>query len=141
MTLKQIVSNIIGAPVENIGWDEAFKRAQVTGKMTNAQTVEIIREICKRLEPYVPDHIYKPQAVNEQVSVFNPLKDDFTVSFDFDGSGQPITFTAHAQELTKFDQRVAAHVKKHLIPKVLQSRGKDYFTPEDTQKVDAEISM
>lgn len=139
MKLKSRVSKLIGVDIEAVGWDEAFTKAQVAGHI-NGALIHIIQEICKELDPYIPDLVKKPTSVNEQVPIFNPLKEDFSVYLDVAGNGHPMAFTIRAQELGKFDPMVSAHIKKHLINKLIQVEGIKTPTEADIQRLDKQIS-
>jgi hypothetical protein len=140
MKLKSQVSKIIGYDVENIGWDEAFERATIGGKMGAKQVQEIVCLICKQLDPFIPDSLPKMESVNEMVTIFNPLSHDFNVSFDIMGTGAPMNFVVRSKDIGKIDPKVANHIKKHLINAIFQERGLIYPTESDIQKINKEIS-
>ena len=50
MTLRQEVSKILGLFIDDYGWEDAFKAADIQGKLTNARTNKILLAICKRLD-------------------------------------------------------------------------------------------
>ena len=50
LTLRQVVSGILGFAVQD--WDQAFKDAEVQGKLDKAKTNRILLELCKRIEKY-----------------------------------------------------------------------------------------
>lgn len=138
MKLQQQVSKILKYNIENLGWDESFKRAGIAGSINMS---EILKEICKFLDPFIPDIIEKPESVNEQTSIYNPLTEDFSVSYDISGTGAPTRFTIPAKTSAKFDPSLAIHIKKHLINKVLQLRGFDYPTEKLIKEVNVEINQ
>lgn len=51
--------------------------------------------------------------------VYNPLDEDFTVTYDIDGTGEPKAYTAYAQEISFFDPIIAGHMRKHLADKIV----------------------
>lgn len=136
--LKTKLSKVLGYSIENLGWDETFKRAAISGKLSS-KLDEILLEICKELDPFIPDMIAKPTSVNERVAVFNPLSKDFSISFDIAGTGAPESFTARSKELTYFSPVVSTQMKKKLIQEIIQERNVP-FNEIEIRKVDAEVS-
>lgn len=53
-----------------------------------------------------------------QVKLYNPLAEDFSIPYDINEDGMPITFTLHAGEIEPFPAPVAEHIKKHLANKI-----------------------
>lgn len=141
MKLKSEIAKILGHDVEQLGWDEAFKRSATTGKHDNKHLADMIKAICKHLDPFIPDVINKPLSANEQVHIYNPLTKDVNVYFDVLGNGAPMQFTARSQEITAFDPKVAVQMKKYLINEILQQKGIGYPTDKDIQQAEKDISL
>lgn len=53
-----------------------------------------------------------------QIKLYNPLTEDFSMPYDLNEDGVPITFTLHAGEIESFPTPVAEHLKKHLANKI-----------------------
>ena len=140
MKLKSQISKLIGYDVENIGWDEAFERATIGGKMGQKQLQEVVCMLCKQLDPFIPDSLPKLDSVNEMVTIFNPLAKDFNVSFDIMGTGSPMNFVVRAKDIGKFDPKVANHIKTHLINRIFQERGINNPMESDIEKINKEVS-
>lgn len=51
---------------------------------------------------------------DEQIPIYNPDSKDFTVTYDINGTGEPVPFTIHKGEIERFSPVIAAHIKKHL---------------------------
>lgn len=60
---------------------------------------------------------------DEQVAIYNPDIEDFTRTYDINGTGEPVAFTIHAGEVEKFPRPVAEHLKKHLAKHITFKRG------------------
>jgi len=50
MTLKQEVSQILGLHIADYGWADAFKAADIQGKMNNARIIKIVQALCERID-------------------------------------------------------------------------------------------
>lgn len=74
--------------------------------------------------------------MNNLVGVYNPTNEEFSVQYDVNGDGNPVTFTLKAMDIEYFDPVVAEHIKKHLADKILYSKGKMVM---DYDKETAEI--
>lgn len=64
----------------------------------------------------------------------NPLHEDFTVTYDTNGDGNPLPYTLRADEMEAFEDPVYEHIKKHLAYKVAQELFRDKGTFEDAEK-------
>lgn len=71
--------------------------------------------------------------------LFNPLKRDFSVNYDINGNGKPLTFTARSMTITRFDEPIYDHVKKHLITEILNERELNPTIPKNTEDIIKEI--
>lgn len=79
---------------------------------------------------------------DSSVAIFNPLNDDFTVKYDENGNGDPVSFTIKAKSVAKFAPHIANHITKHLATAIYDLRGNPKFDREiqmDAYK--KEISM
>jgi len=81
-----------------------------------------------------------PQKEN-QIGVYNPLSEDFSVTYDISGRGEPVLFTVHAGEIEFFEPVVARHVKKHLVDKIYNLRGKKFNSELDKKEISKEVSV
>lgn len=55
-------------------------------------------------------------------SLYNPLTEDFTVTYR-DDNNTPIPYTIHAGEIETFPKYLADHIEKHLAQKLVFDRG------------------
>lgn len=61
----------------------------------------------------------------QREGIFNPLTENFSVTYDINGDGKPKKFTIPAQEIVFFEEKfLVRHIKKHLADKIVQK--KDY---------------
>jgi hypothetical protein len=79
--------------------------------------------------------------MTDNVGVFNPLDDDFTVTYDINGDRSPLAFTVHSGEIEFFQPAVAEHIKKHLADKILNQRTVKTNWADDHEKIVKEISV
>lgn len=73
-----------------------------------------------------------------KILLFNPLPDDFTVSYDSHGK-TPQKYTAYAEKITEFDEGIGEHIRKHLITAILNKRGIAHYE-HNRQEVKNEIT-
>ena len=64
----------------------------------------------------------KVKKVND-IPIFNPDTEDFSVKYDINGDKNPETFTIKARDIAYFPEAVANHIKKHLANHLLNKRG------------------
>jgi len=76
-----------------------------------------------------------------KIPVFNPLKSDFSVTYDVNGTGAPVTFTVQAHKTAEFDEVVANHVKKHLATAVYDLRGGKTNNEDDMKAIMKELTI
>ena len=50
MTLREEVSKILGLFIDDYGWDDAFRAADVQGKLNKKRVNDILLAICKRID-------------------------------------------------------------------------------------------
>lgn len=55
----------------------------------------------------------------ELVYIFNPTRDDFTISYDIDGDNTPEPFTVRAREGIKIKRFIADHIAKKLKDEIV----------------------
>ena len=76
------------------------------------------------------------------ISIFNPLKKDFTVTYDTDGDSNPKAFTVKSLDVETFDNdTVGHHVLKHLADAILNERGVKTNHADDYRDVINEITI
>ena len=76
-----------------------------------------------------------------KIQVYNPLRNDFSVTYDVDGTGTPHTFTAIGYQVTEFDEVVANHVKKHLANAIYDERGGTTNPEDDMRAIMKELTV
>lgn len=81
-----------------------------------------------------------PPTIKEE-SLFNPLDEDFTVTYDIYENKQPETYVAKSKEISTFPTTIAQHIKKHLLSKLVEERELGYVTPELHQELLEEIEV
>lgn len=60
--------------------------------------------------------------------LYNPLSEDFTLKYDINGDGNPVTYTLHAGEIEEFPLSVAENIAKHLAHKITETtKGKGTY--------------
>ena len=77
--------------------------------------------------------------MKNEVGIFNPDIKDFSVKYDINEDGNPVTFTAPARETSYFSPRIAHHVAKHLADFLLHKRGIKQNPDLDKQNIMEEI--
>jgi hypothetical protein len=83
---------------------------------------------------------YEQSQLNERtLRIFNPDSEDFTVTYDVDGTGNPVPFTAPAQEISTFSGLIGEHLIKHLSNRLLHKRGVKTNVEDDLKKIREEI--
>lgn len=50
MNLRKEISTILGLFISDYGWADAFKAAEIQGKLTNARTNKILLALCEHME-------------------------------------------------------------------------------------------
>lgn len=50
MNIREEISTIVGIRIEPNHWDVAFKRLDVSGKMTMRKVLEIVGALCKKVD-------------------------------------------------------------------------------------------
>ena len=77
----------------------------------------------------------------KKIPLYNPLREDFTVTYDITGDKDPRPFTIHAQEIEYFEPIVARHIVKHLADAVLAERGIRTNYTDDMTAIKKEIEV
>ncbi len=72
--------------------------------------------------------------------IFNPLKTDFTITYDIHGTGSPVPFTIPAIDMAGFEEPVATHVLTHLSQAILNERGIKTNYDDDIANIKKEIT-
>lgn len=49
-TIRDKASDILGVYIEKGHWDEAFKRLDISGRVTQKQIIQLLLMICKHLD-------------------------------------------------------------------------------------------
>jgi hypothetical protein len=60
----------------------------------------------------------------KKLNLYNPLREDFSVTYDLKGDGNPELFTIPSKEIKTFEEPIASHVRKHLADAVLDKKYK-----------------
>lgn len=81
-----------------------------------------------------------PTRNSNPVTVYNPLKNDFTVTYATD-DGPPLPYTVPSLDTATFPSYIADHVKKHLAQAVLNARGIRNNYDDDFREAVDEISV
>ncbi len=64
----------------------------------------------------------KMSKSKEKIGVRNPTDDDFSVTYDINNNGKPVTFTVPSHTIEYFEPIIAEHIIKHLAQKIVFSR-------------------
>ena len=63
-----------------------------------------------------------------QLKLSNPTSNNFTITYDINGDGNPQSFTLHAGETESFPKPVVLNMRKHLGHQIAQTlRGKGVY--------------
>jgi len=54
--------------------------------------------------------------------LFNPINEDFTISYDINGDLHPVDYTIPGMDLKSFEEPLYSHLKKHLITFIANKR-------------------
>lgn len=76
-----------------------------------------------------------------KVPLFNPDNEDFTVTYDINEDGKPLSYTIHAGEIASFEPIIADHVRKHLVNRIVMKRGIKTNYEDDFKKVNKELDV
>ena len=76
---------------------------------------------------------------NQQKSLYNPLKSDFTVQWS--GNGTPQDYTIHAGEIGTYPVALANHIEKHLAEHINGIRGQKTNHDDDIKEIRKEIEV
>lgn len=64
----------------------------------------------------------------KKIRLYNPLPENFSITYDTNGDGNPLTYIFHAQEIEEFEPEVAEHIRNHLGYKIaMKNKGKGTF--------------
>jgi hypothetical protein len=74
-----------------------------------------------------------------QKSLYNPLKEDFTVQWA--GDGNPQDYTIHAGEIGTYSIPLANHIEKHLADFIYGKRGQKTNHDDDIAEIIKEIGV
>lgn len=55
--------------------------------------------------------------------IFNPHKDDFSITYDINGDSNPVEYTIQALSSGEFPEVVADHITEHLAKKIAFEEG------------------
>ena len=78
---------------------------------------------------------------DEKVFVFNPDIEDFSVKYDINGDGNPVTFTIRSLESEPFEPVIAEHIIKHLATHLLHKRGVRHNPELDLKNIRKELEV
>ena len=72
--------------------------------------------------------------------LFNPTRNKFSVTYDTNNDGKPITYEIMPTETADFDEPIYSHVKKHLIDFVVNERGVNPTFKLEVDSIEKEIN-
>lgn len=81
-----------------------------------------------------------PEVNRNPKSLFNPLKDDFTVNYATDDAA-PLPYTVPSLEIATFPAYIADHIAKKLAHEIVFTRGIHTNYTDDYTAVLAEIEV
>ena len=73
--------------------------------------------------------------------VCNIDTEDFSMSYDSNGDGNPIEYVVPSKEVASFEPVVTDHIIKHLASKILIKRGVKTNWEADHKKIVEEITL
>jgi len=74
-------------------------------------------------------------------ALYNPISNDFSVTYDINGDGHPLKFVAPSMTISYFEEPIFSHVRKHLLDHILNVRNLNPTIPANRESIEKEVDV